>query len=363
MGHPDDPAIAAAQAAGSGLVDLHSHWFSPRAVERLGARAVPPRFVADPSGTIRLHRAGPGTAHGHADAFALGPQWFDIDARLDHLDANGIQHQLLSWPTTLGIDAALPAADTLPLWRDYNDELAALARRHPARFSGVATLSTSDIGWSVRELERAHGELGLLGGVLPVNGFASLAGAERFRPVFEAAQRHRSHIYLHTGYANPAVPGQPPLHLHGDSAAIRGLLDTAWSFAAATITLAFSDFLRPYPDVTVQIAMLGGSGVIAAVAEQVALNADRYGIDDVRARFGQLWFDTGAAGRGGQAIALAANVLGADRIVFGTDYAPAPSVRPVIDEIERAPLSAAERALILKENGRALLAAHGKALA
>lgn len=354
-------------AAPRGLVDLHSHWFSPRAVELLSAREVAPRFVAGVAGRRYLHRAGPGTPHGRSEAFAVGAQWFDIDARLDHLDAHGIDHQLLSWPTTLGVDAALPAAETLPLWAAYNDDLGALVRRHPRRFSALAALSTSDVAWSARELERAHGELGLIGGVLPVNGFASLAGAERFRPLFEVAQRRRSHIYLHTGYANPAVPGQPPLHLHSDNADIRALLDTGWSFAAAAITLAFSDFLDPYPDVTVQIAMLGGSGTIGLVAEQVALNAERLGVgagaDDVRARFRQLWFDTGAAGRGAEAVALAARVLGADRVVFGTDYAPAPSVQPVIEQILRAPLDAGQRERIFGGNARALLASRGVVLA
>ncbi|MDR2689842.1 MAG: amidohydrolase family protein [Azoarcus sp.] len=333
-------------------IDTHSHWFSPRVVELLGARGVAPRFVHDGEGRLCLHRAGPGTPPGRSEAFPLGAQWFDIDARLAHLDEHGISRQLLSWPTTLGVDAALPAAETTPLWAACNDDLAALTQRHPARFGALAVLSTSDIAWSVRELARAHDELGLIGAVLPVNGFASLAGAERFRPVFEVAQRYRSHIYLHTGYANPAIPGQPPLHLHSDNATIRGVLDTGWSFAAATITLAFSDFLRPYPDISVQVAMLGGSGMMALVAEQIALNAKHHGVDDVRERFRQLWFDTGAAGRGAQAIALAVNVLGASRVVFGTDYAPAASVKPVIDEIMRAPLSDEDRKLIFSANAR-----------
>jgi predicted TIM-barrel fold metal-dependent hydrolase len=354
-----EAATGAKQTARHGLIDLHSHWFSPGVVKLLSARSTPPRFATGDDGKLRLLRAGPGAPQNAAGAFPIASQWFDIDARIAHLDAHGVSHQLLSWPTTLGVDAALPAAETTPLWHAYNDDLAALVRRHPKRFSAVAALSSSDVAWSVRELERAHDELGLIGGVLPVNGFASLVGAERFRPLFELAQRRRSHIYLHTGYANPVVPGQPPQRQHNDTAGIRGILDTSWSFASAVITLAFTDFLRPYPDVTVQVAMLGGSGAIALVAEQVALNAERYGVDDVRSRFRQIWLDTGAAGRGAQAIALASNVLGAERIVFGTDYAPSATVKSVIDEIERAPLSERDRDLIFSGNARKVLALHG----
>ncbi|MDR3323958.1 MAG: amidohydrolase family protein [Zoogloeaceae bacterium] len=364
FGHPNHPPQeAAAQAVGHsprrGLIDLHSHWFSPRTIELLSARSTPPRFTTGADGQLRLQRPGASAEQG----FPIGSQWFDIDARIAHLDTWGVRHQLISWPTTMGFDPVLSAAESTPLWRAFNDDLAVLVRRHPTRFSGVATLSSSDIAWSVRELERAHDELGFIGGVLPVNGFASLEGAERFRPLFEVAQRRRSHIYLHTGYAHPTVPGQPPQHQHKDTAAIRGTLDTSWSFASAAITLAFSDFLRPYPDVTVQIAMLGGSGAIALVAEQAALNAERLGIGNVREHFRQIWFDTGAAGRGAQGITLAVRVLGVDRIVFGTDYAPAASVEPVIKEIEHAILTENERERIFGGNARELLAAHGVKLA
>jgi predicted TIM-barrel fold metal-dependent hydrolase len=339
----------------SQIIDLHSHWFSPRSVELLKARGHAPRIV-DESGAPSLQRTGPGVS---GPPFALGPQWFDIDLRLAHLDKAGVAHQLISWPTTLGVDPALEAEDSLPLWRAWNDDLSQLVARHPRRFSGLAALSTSDIAWSVRELARSHDELGLIGGTLPVNGLASLAGARTFAPLFAEAQRRRSHIYLHTGYAHATVPGQPAPGLHADATAIRGTLDTSWHFAATVITLAFTDFLDTYPDVTVQVAMLGGSGVIGLVAEQVMLAAERYGVSDPASRFERIWLDTGAAGRGPQAIAMAANVLGADRIVFGSDFAPMPSIRPTIDNVLAAPITAAQRQAIFTNNGRKLLHAKG----
>jgi len=350
------PAIGAlarpAAAAPAGpVIDLHSHWFSPRAIALLSARSFGPRITMDASGARALHRTGAGEA---TAPFPLGPQWFDIDARLDHLRTLGIRHQLLSWPTTLGVDPALPPADTLPLWSAYNNELAAVVRAHPRTFSGVAVLSTSDIGWSVRELARAHDALGLIGAVLPVNGFASLAAARTFAPVFAEAQRRRSHIYLHTGYAHQSVPGQPPVLLHADAVPERAALDTAWQFASAVLTLAYTDFLDIYPDVTVQVAMLGGSGLPALVAETVARSSP-----PPRARFDRIWLDTGAAGQGPAAVAAAARVIGADRILFGSDYAPAATIAPVLKNVRAAGLSASDERRVLFGNARALLARHG----
>ncbi|WP_181404528.1 amidohydrolase family protein [Asticcacaulis tiandongensis] len=337
------------------IIDLHSHWFSPSSVAHLSDRTYGPRITTDTSGVKALHRPAAGET---PLPFVLGNQWFDIEARLAHLDANHVKHQLLSWPTTLGVDPALSADDTRLIWRDYNDELAALVRQHPRHLSAVAALSTSDISWSVTELKRSHEELGLIGAVLPVNGFASLAAARHFAPLFAEAQKHKSHIYLHTGYAHPQISGQPPVWLHADNPQVRGTLDTAWQFASSVITLAYTGFLDDYPDVTVQVAMLGGSGVIALVAEAAKAWALRHG-SVPKDRFERLWLDTGAAGQGPAAIAAAVRVLGADRILFGSDYAPAPDIAPVIANVQAAGLSETDAQKIFYSNGHALLARHG----
>lgn len=336
------------------IIDLHSHWFSPTSVALLSARSFGARIERLPDGALALHRPTAGVARA---PFVLGAQWFDNDARIAHLDAVGVRHQLISWPTTLGVDPALDAEDAKPIWRAYNDELAQVVDARRARLSGLAALSTADIPWSRDEFVRASDDLGLIGAVLPVNGFASLAGARTFAPIFEEAQRRKSHIYLHTGYAHPSVPGQPAVVLHADSEGARGALDTAWHFAAAVITLAFTDFLDAYPDVTVQVAMLGGSGAIALIAEQIAEAPQRFG--GAPPRWNRILLDTGAAGKGPQAIALAANVLGADRVVFGSDYAPAPSIAPVIANVNAAPIDPQARQRILVDNGLALLRAKG----
>ncbi len=237
-----------------------------------------------------------------------------------------------------------------------------LVRKNPDRFSGVAALSTLDIDWSARELARAHDKLGLVGGVLPVNGFATLEGAKAFAPVFEVAQKYKSHIYLHTGYANARIPGQPTRPSHEDSKAARSALDNLWNFTASTITFAFSGFLDAYPDVTVQVAQLGGVGGIALVAESVQQSAAANGVTDIRGKFRQIYLDTGAGGRGPEAIALAARVIGADRILFGTDYGAAASVVPVIENVEHSPLTADDRRKIFRDNARTLLASKGVAV-
>jgi predicted TIM-barrel fold metal-dependent hydrolase len=343
-----------------GIIDLHSHWFSPSSLKLLGQRNSSPRIFEPQPGRFEFHRAGAGTS---TQPFSLESQWFDVDQRIAHLDAHGVRHQLISWPTTIGVDAAISAAESIPLWSAYNDELAQLVGRHPKRLSAVAALATSDIAWSARELARAHEELGLIGAVLPVNGFASLAAARQFAPLFAVAQKYRSHIYLHTGYANPLIPGQPPVFLHSDAVGVRNVLDLAWQFASSYVTLGFTEFLDDYPDVTIQIAMLGGMGTIANIVELGQQASGHFSDARPTERLKRLLLDTGAAGRGPHAIALATRVFGASQVVFGSDYAPVPSVAPVIANVHASEIDDAEREQIFFGNAQQLLRAKGLEIA
>jgi predicted TIM-barrel fold metal-dependent hydrolase len=123
------------------------------------------------------------------------------------------------------------------------------------------------------------------------------------------------------------------------------------------ITLALTDFLDAYPDVTVQVAMMGGA--ISYVAEQIQMAAEQTGEPVPAKRFRSVYLDTGQSGRGPRGIALAAKVFGADRILFGTDSGPTSLVGPTIASVKQAALTAAEKQQVLVENGRRLLEAKG----
>jgi predicted TIM-barrel fold metal-dependent hydrolase len=344
-----DQRIEARQAAtGAAIVDWHAHWVGPRVVELLRGRESP----RPPQG------AG----------------WFDIDRRLRDMDANGVRRQVIAWVGG-AFDGALPPADARPLWRAQNDDLGGLVRAHPTRFSALASLPTANIAWAAEELERAHSELGLIGAVLPLDAFVSLAGARALAPIFAVAQRHRSHIFVHRGIAAADVPGQQPetgpmnayfglpagaarpTPAAGDNLSARTLLATATHLASGVITLAFTDFLEAYPDVSVQVAMMGGA--ISYVTEQIQMAAEEAGAPLAAGRLKRVYLDTGQSGRGPRGIALAAKVFGADRILFGTDSGPVASLAPTIASVKQAEITAAEKELIFSGNARRLLAAKG----
>lgn len=334
-------------ATPNGIVDFHAHWIGPHVAELLKGRTSP----RPPQGTT----------------------WYDTDARLRDMDANGVARQVLAW-VGASFDGALPPDEARPLWRAQNDDLAALVKRHPSRFSALASVPTANVAWAAEELERAHGELGLIGAVLPLDAFVSLAGARALAPIFAVAQKHKSHLFVHRGAAGADVPGQqaetgainPYLGLSaaasgggraaatpGDNVPARTLLATATHLATGVITLAFTECLDPYPDVTVQVAMMGGA--IPYVTEQIQMAAEEAGTPLPERRLKRLYLDTGQSGRGPRGIALAAKVFGADRILFGTDSGPTASVAPTIASVREAAITDADRELVFRGNARRLL--------
>jgi predicted TIM-barrel fold metal-dependent hydrolase len=346
-----EDALAAGQrgagAPAGSIVDWHAHWVGPHVVELLGKRTAP----RPPQG------AG----------------WVDIDARLREMDDNGVARQVIAWVGG-AFDAVVPPDEARPLWRAQNDDIGALVKKYPARFSGLASLPTANIGWAVEELGRAHQDLGLIGAVLPLDAFISLAGARALAPIFDAAQKLRSHIFVHRGVASADIPGQQPetgavngyfglaapgtggarpAALPGDHTSARALIATAAHLATGVVTLAFTDFLDPYPDVTVQVAMMGGA--IPYVVEHVQMVAEDTGSPFPEKRLKRVYFDTGQSGRGPRGITLAAKVFGADRILFGTDSGPVAHIAPTIASVKQAELTAEDRNLIFTGNARRLL--------
>ena len=339
--------------ARTGIVDWHAHWIGPRVIELLEKRGNP------------RPPAGDG--------------WTNVDARLKEMDAAHVERQVLSY-VGASYDNVIPPDEARAFWRAQNDDLAALVKKHPSRFSAVATLPTANITWAAAELERAHSDLGLMGATLPLDAFVSLAGAKALAPIFAVAQKHRSHVIVHRGAASADIPGQQPEAgatdayfgltrpqrgappgpaSGGGDAAARTALVTAAHLATGVITLAMTDFLDAYPDVTVQVAMIGGA--FAFVAEQLQMAAEESGQPLPAQRFKRVYVDTGNTGRGPRSVALAAQVFGADRVLFGTDSGPVATIVPTVESVGRAKLTKAELDLIFSGNAKRLLAKASRA--
>ena len=350
-------ARASASAAPRALVDWHSHFVSQAEVAYFASRTQPPRLVRSAEGVTRLDNVTTVSFAGGLSELSAS----DIPARLAHLDANGIQRQLLTHTVALGLDATIPLEELRPLYRAFNDELAEVVRQHPQRFLAVAALPAADPKWAATELARAHQDLGFIGGSLPLNAFATLEGARTLAPLFTAAQKHGSHFFIHRGPANASIPGQPPLTTPSDTDFARWTLISNTHLAAGGITLGLTDFLDPYPDVSVEIVML--AGFLPYLFSSIVPAAKANGIKDPIARLRRLYLDLGPYSRIGDWVRVGINQIGADRILFGTDYGVGGGTRGEVSaslSTLQSVLTKEEQRSIFFENSRALLRSKGK---
>ena len=118
------------------------------------------------------------------------------------------------------------------------------------------------------------------------------------------------------------------------------------------ITLMYGDFLDAYPNVAVHLVNLGGTlPFILERLEGIAASRNIPG-PEPRERLRRLYFD--CASLGPRALEMAAKVIGADRIMLGTDY---PIFQPNLleDVVAKAELSDAERRMVVSGTAQSII--------
>ncbi len=105
------------------------------------------------------------------------------------------------------------------------------------------------------------------------------------------------------------------------------------------------------------------AGFLSYLIDSILPAAEKAGVKAPLQRLRRLYVDPGPYSRVGEWVELAATKLGADRILFGTDYGvnggTNGDVAPAIATLDRA-LTPAQRQLIYVDNSRSLLKLKGR---
>jgi hypothetical protein len=96
------------------VIDWHTHWISPGEIKYLTVRTKAPRITLNEQGQQVLQRVTDATSDA-SKPFPLWPQATDIEGRLRHLDAVGVQRQVISYTVPFGYDYSLTAEEIRPL--------------------------------------------------------------------------------------------------------------------------------------------------------------------------------------------------------------------------------------------------------
>ena len=286
------------------VVDAHIHYLPPVLLKVFMRRTRPPR--AERQDRWLVLDFGDGYTE-RIDARLMQPEHL-----LENLHWAGVDVAVLSinQPGVLRLDP--PEAKAVA--RDANDELAELVGGSRGVLEGLATLPWQATDAAVDELGRAA-SLGLKGAMVCSNVAGRPLDDPAFDATFGAAAALSMPLLLH-----PTVPAQvSALSDYGLICAAGFLFDTT----TAVLRMVFAGTFECHPGLKVILAHAGSllplltgraDREYARNALPCALPEGRQPSDYVR----RLYTDTIAGSPG--ALELAIELLGADRVCFGSDY-------------------------------------------
>ena len=309
-------------------IDVHAHLWSERYLDLLA------RLGNDRTAVHRGLGAGE-TDDELRDRFAL-------------MDRAGIAVQVLS--VTPASPHFAREADAVEAARVANDEYAAIVRRFPDRFRAFAALPLSHTEAGIVELRRALDTLGMVGAAVTTSVAGRSLADAAFHPLYAELNRRKSVLYIH-----PAGCGaeSPLINQHR----------IVWSVGApiedtiAIMHLVLAGIPSRYPDMKIIASHLGG--LLPMVVRRVDDHID-YEAPDTPEKpslaFRRLWYDT-VGHNHVPALRAAAEALGADRLLLGTDfpYQSGELFYTAVDYVRRAGLSADDVRAILDGNAASLL--------
>lgn len=245
------------------------------------------------------------------------PNWSE-STMLDSLDALGVARVIVS--ISAPAVAPIKATRRPAVARACNDEMADLVRRNRARVGAFAVLPMPDVTASLGELRRAMDELAFDGVSLLTNYNGVYLGDKTFAPLLAELNRRRTVVHVHPNLPPPS----PDMRLRLPAPVLEFTFDTTRMLAE----LIAAEALQAYPRISMIVSHLGGT--LPWVANRLSMLdtfASRLGPgrtrEPVRDQLRRIYYDV-ALSATPATLRLAADVVGIDRLLYGSDipYAP-----------------------------------------
>ena len=303
------------------VVDVHIHYLPPALLNVFLRRTTPPRAERQ-DGWLLLD-------FGDSYVERIDARLADPGHLLETLHRTGIDRALVSINQPGVLRLARPEATAVA--RDANDELADLVGANRGVLEGLATLPWQAADAAVEELARAA-SLGLRGAMACSNVAGRPLDDPAFDATFGVAASLSMPLLLH-----PTVPAQvSALSEYRLICAAGFLFDTT----TAILRMVFAGTFDRHPDLQVILAHAGSllPLLMGRVDREYARNALPSSLPGERRPsdyLTRLYTDTIAGSP--RALELAIELLGADRVCFGSDY-PFGNQREALDLVLAASL-------------------------
>ena len=294
-----------------------------------------------------LERFGSHSARGGRDLLA-GTDAAGLEARFQMMARAGVDRQVLS------VGPQVPAFEdesrSVTGARLANDLYAEIVRLYPDRFLAFAVTPLPHVGAALTELSRGLDELHMAGVTTTTSILGRSLADPGFEPFFAELDRRGAVLFLH-----PAGTG------FGEQTNLLGLtwiVGAPFEDTAAALHLLLSGLTTRYPNIHVIVPHLGGTLPFLLARVDSLWNPGASSLiqepPSVLAR--RLWYDTVSHGSAA-ALRCACAVLGADRLVLGSDYPylQGEKYQRAITYVQDSGLPSADAAAILDGNAPRLL--------
>ncbi|MFQ5968089.1 MAG: amidohydrolase family protein [Acidimicrobiia bacterium] len=323
-------------------VDIHAHFF-PEAYLKL---------IAEDGGRCgaRLSRSDPKGPVIELGALRSGPlraAFSDLDLRRREMDRQkvGVHALSLTLPMVYWADGELG----LRLARAFNNALGEAHTAFPDRFVGLATLPMQEPRLALEELERARALPGIRGVYLGTNIWGRELSDLDFFPVYERMAALGLPLFLHP----VTVVGAE----HLESYYLKNLLGNPFDSAVAAAHLIFGGVLDRVTRLQVCLPHAGGAFPYLAgrLTRGWKVRSECQHLKrPPTAYLRRFTYDT--ISHSDEALRYLIRIVGADRVLLGSDYCFDMGYERPVDVITRLRfLKAADRARILRSNAARLL--------
>jgi predicted TIM-barrel fold metal-dependent hydrolase len=242
---------------------------------------------------------------GGLSATTMHRRLYDLDLQLDEMAQGGVDLSVLS--CLLGWSAPLDEC------RFINDDLAAIEKKYPRRFVGLAQAPLSEGKTALVELRRAIADLGLRGVTITSQVSGRPLDAPELYDLYDLVCQLDVPLFVH-----PALV--PTGYEHLKDYDLPRVLGREVDLTVATTRLIAGGIFDRYPDLKIVMAHFGGG--IAAVKDRLIGKGYRFGT--LKKPFGeyydQVYFDMAGFEGGLTALNCALQGIRPERLVFASDY-------------------------------------------
>jgi aminocarboxymuconate-semialdehyde decarboxylase len=287
-------------------IDLHSHVIPNRVIAAIAAS--PERFKARIDGSDPSRRV----VHDQGYLYPLFPEFYDPEAKLDSMSRKGIDVSVIS-PAPPMFYYWADAELALSVARLVNDGVADMMAAKPSQLRGMASVPMQHPDAAVAELERVVREYGFKAIEIGTSVEGAQLAETRFRPLLRRAAELGVFVFAHPYYVG-IKGGLEDFYLTN---LIGNPLDTTVMVA----NMMFSGVLDELPGLRFLLAHGGGFTPYQigrlAWGHSVRHETSRVTKSSPRTLLRRFYFDSLVFEP--RALRYLVDLVGADRVVIGTD--------------------------------------------